>query len=141
MKKGIVMIVVLFGIFSCTKKSETQEPAPIVDSVKTPIVGSDQDPHGCKTSAGYTWSNLRKECVRIFEVGKRLDSNQKDTMSAFVIFDETENKAELFTILEKEPLILERESKNRPWVNSDWQLSKSKGFVLKKGNQVLFLGK
>ena len=62
-------------------------------------------------------------------------------MSAFVIFDETENKAELFTILEKEPLILERESKNRPWVNSDWQLSKSKGFVLKKGNQVLFLGK
>lgn len=141
MKKGIVLLIVLFGIFSCAKKSETQEPTPIVDSVKTPIVGSDQDQHGCKTSAGYTWSNLRKECVRIFEVGERLDSSQKDTMSAFVIFDATENKAELFTILEKEPLILERKNKNLPWSNGDWQLSKSKGLILKKGNQILFSGK
>lgn len=37
-----------------------------------PMVGSDSDVHGCKASAGYTWSNTRNSCVRVWEVGIRL---------------------------------------------------------------------
>lgn len=32
-------------------------------------VGSDRDSHGCIASAGYLWSPLRSECIRLFEAG------------------------------------------------------------------------
>jgi predicted lipoprotein with Yx(FWY)xxD motif len=31
------------------------------------MVGNDTDEHGCKGSAGYTWCDIRKECVREWE--------------------------------------------------------------------------
>jgi hypothetical protein len=52
-------------------------------------VGGDKDAHGCIGSAGYTWSEMKGECIRLFEAGIRL--NPKDdaldqTQSAFVVF-------------------------------------------------------
>ena len=33
------------------------------------LVGADRDEHGCIGSAGYTWSEVRKDCIRLFEDG------------------------------------------------------------------------
>lgn len=140
MKKILFIAVIVFAI-SCAKK-ENQEPVAKVskvDSTTVKTVGADEDSHGCKTSAGYTWSELKHECVRVFEVGTKLDPSQKDAMAAFIIFEG--NKAELFTILEQQPLILERKSEGEPWINGDWKLIPWKGYVLKKGNDILFTGK
>ena len=43
----------------------TQAPQP---------VGNDQDAHGCRASAGYQWSPLLGQCVRLFEQAVRLQS-------------------------------------------------------------------
>jgi hypothetical protein len=54
-----------------------------------PMVGGDSDAHGCKASAGYTYSALKKRCIRVWEDGIRLDPLKADssaTISAFVVF-------------------------------------------------------
>ena len=35
-------------------------------------IGSDRDKHGCIHSAGYTWSEINKTCLRPFELKNQL---------------------------------------------------------------------
>ncbi len=60
------------------------------------IVGNDSDEHGCKASAGYSWSTLKKECIRVFELKMQL-SNSDKTKIAGLIFSEDQLKAEIIT--------------------------------------------
>jgi hypothetical protein len=56
---------------------------------EAPMVGGDSDAHGCKASAGYSYSTLKKRCIRVWEDGIRLDPVTTDssaTISAFVVF-------------------------------------------------------
>ena len=60
------------------------------------LVGGDRDSHGCIGSAGYQWSALTKQCVRLFEQGIRLNpTDAGQTSSAFVLFNADQSKAEL----------------------------------------------
>lgn len=144
-KKAFIFL--LLCTFACNnkevKETETVASAKAEDTVKTtePEVGADEDLHGCKASAGYTWSVLKNDCVRIFEIGTPLQPYQDPTgaqMSAFVIFDG--NKAEIFTQTEK-PFIAERKSEGDRYVYGDWQLIPWKGYVLKKKDTILYTGK
>jgi hypothetical protein len=139
MKKLVVLAVVVILIFSCAKKTETSKESEIKEEVGAPIVGGDSDEHGCITSAGYSWSIIKNECVRVFEIGTRLNpENKQNTSSAFVIFEENGNKAELFVAAEKSSLILERKVEGQPWINGDWQLISEKGYVLKKASEIQY---
>ena len=141
-------------LISCAKKQEMIEGKITVDTVtkdfvvandslKPPIVGADSDSHGCKASAGFIWSELKRKCVRVFEEGTKLSPYDSDKtaaeFAAYVIFEENGNKAELFLPNEK-PLILERKSEGDQYVNGDWQLVPWKGYVLKKGKEILYIG-
>ena len=143
MKKILLFLVMILVSFSCAKQNKGTKIDKGVESKKE-IVGADADEHGCKPSAGYTWSELRKECVRLFEIGTRLNhaetDNKKYSTSAFVLFESNGNKAELFLDTQKEAIILERKSEGQPWVKDDWQLISWKGYVLKKGNEILYIG-
>ena len=120
--KKFALLLSLWLIWSCNQKAETVAPDTIETKTVAPkAVGSDEDSHGCKTSAGYTWSALREECVRIFEVGMRLDPVEPNGMSAFVVMDASAKRAELFTLLEKKPLILTQVSTGK-YTNGDWEL-------------------
>lgn len=143
--RTILGLLVLL-VFACGKKETEQfsnqaDAVPTVDSVlPAPVVGADEDAHGCKTSAGYTWSALKNECVRIFEAGTALrpvDSTGVQ-MAAFVIFDG--DKAELFVQTEK-PLVLMRKAEGEPFTGGQWQLIPWKGYVLKKDGKILYTGK
>jgi hypothetical protein len=86
-------LLLLFCWVACTQNT----PVPS----NPPAAGGDQDEHGCKGSAGYTWSALRNECIRLFESGIRLHAEAKSldtTMSAFVVFpqDGSDAKAEVY---------------------------------------------
>src|SRR5690606_17167292 len=64
-------------------------------------LGTDKDENGCVTSAGYKWSAIRKECIRVFDEGYRLNNisqlkEEGTRFSAFVIFSVDNNKAEIF---------------------------------------------
>ncbi|WP_433829279.1 hypothetical protein [Flavobacterium anhuiense] len=151
MKKVILIVMIVSMVVSCAKKPSGEKvnsqelkkdgvEVTIQDTVKEAKVGADVDDHGCKASAGYTWSTLKKECIRIFE-GTKLshsDDGKKYTTASYVIFDG--NKAELFLDTQKESIILERKSEGEPWVNGDWQLIPWRGYVLKKGADILYTG-
>lgn len=106
MKKSIIAILLTSLIFAgCNsdKKSESQDSSmPDTTSLNTNeqnIVGNDADEHGCKASAGYTWSVLKNECVRIFESGSpfKADGINKDsTLAAYIIMNEKKDSAEIF---------------------------------------------
>ena len=59
------------------------------------IVGADNDKHGCKASAGYQWSELKKECIRSFELPLQL-YNEDKTFGAGVLFAKDSSRAEVF---------------------------------------------
>lgn len=62
------------------------------------LVGVAKDEHGCNAAAGYTWAEVRQNCVRLFEDGVRLNSvtDTAATSSAFVVFASDSTKAEVF---------------------------------------------
>lgn len=68
-----------------------------VDTTKK-MIGVSNDSHGCNAAAGYTWSEVRQNCVRPFEDGVRLNSvtDTASTSSAFVVFSADSTKAEVF---------------------------------------------
>ncbi|MEM9107086.1 MAG: hypothetical protein AAGC96_15640 [Pseudomonadota bacterium] len=60
--------------------------------------GADQSEQGCIGSAGYTWSQLRQECVRLFEVGVPLYNAQDPdaTTVAYMVSGGSAQPLELF---------------------------------------------
>ncbi|MBB5637213.1 hypothetical protein HDF26_004446 [Pedobacter cryoconitis] len=66
----------------------------------TPItlVRTDADDQRCRLSAGsqYQWSNIKKGCIRVFELPFKLRSMDR-TSIASVIFSDDQKKAEVFT--------------------------------------------
>ena len=145
MKKTIILFC-LFITAACAKKQETAEETVIVtDTVqKSSAIANHSDSHGCETSEGYLWSALLQKCVLVSEEGTKLSpydsQNQSTESSAFVIFEKDGNKAELFLPNGKVAIILERKSEGDPYVNGNWQLIPWKGYVLKNGNEILFIG-
>lgn len=74
------------------------------------LIGVADDSHGCNAAAGYTWSEVRSGCVRLFEDGIRLNSvtDTAATLSAFVIFAVDSLKAEVFLPTTEIHSVLER---------------------------------
>ena len=65
------------------------------------IVGNDRDKYGCIGSAGYTWSVLKKECVRSFELTQTdknaIELTSMDNMQKMIVlFSSDKKKAEVF---------------------------------------------
>ena len=135
MFKNSLLFTLLIALFfaSCADKPKPAETVKTEKLPEVPMVGGDSDAHGCKGSAGYTWSVVKNECIRIFETGIRLDAKAKDldkSLSAFVVFksDEDDDKAELYLPNEK-TCILDREKKNGAgkWENDKYVLTQWKG--------------
>lgn len=89
--------ILIFNLISCSKtpQSETQIG-------KATLVGNDRDSNGCIGSAGYTWSEAKKECIRIFESGTAFISYDPSTGAmdstkvAYVVLSNDKSQAEVF---------------------------------------------
>jgi len=98
------------------------------------IVGGDRDEHNCIGSAGYQWSMLKKECIRIFEAGIRLDAIAPDlnkTVSAFAVFKSVSENAqvEMFIPGVKDSILLKKIKKGNEvsWKNASYTLALKEG--------------
>lgn len=138
MKKIFLFSVIIAFSFSCAKKV-AQENKTEAKQEKV-MVGGDSDSHGCKASAGYTWSIIKNKCIRIFEGTKLSHTEDGKTYStaAYVVFEV--NKAELFLDTQKESIILERKSEGDSWTKGNYQLIPWKGYVLKKNGKIIYTG-
>lgn len=147
MKKISLLLFTAILLFSCKwndqEGTETDgENLPL--AVKDSTVVNDKDEHGCLATAGYIWSKMNKECVKGY-TGMPLNpsdkpENEDETLSAFVIFSEDLNKAEVFLPNDAKSIVLTRLAEGKPWVFEDWQLVPWKGYVLKKGADIKFAG-
>ena len=73
------------------KEAETSERKE-----KEPVVGSDKDEHGCIASAGYTWSEVQKDCIRLWEKGVRMNAVDDAGKTLFLVFSPDSTQVELF---------------------------------------------
>jgi hypothetical protein len=98
-----------------------------------PMVGNDVDAHACKGSAGYQWSQVKHNCIRLFEEGIRLNPQPDTTIqsiSAFVLFksQDVQDTAELFLPNDSTQLLLQDKTNGAgKWINNKYQLSQWKG--------------
>jgi hypothetical protein len=103
-----------------------------------PKAGADKDAHGCIASAGYTYSQLKKECIRTFEQKIQLkEIVTKGNYTATVLFNKNQSKAEIFLKDEKTSIILKRTAKGI-WKNAAYTLTQDKGFVLSKNKKHIY---
>jgi hypothetical protein len=96
----------------------------LVFAQKAPVVGGDKDVHGCKGSAGYTYSQIKNDCVRVFEQKIKLNevSTEKGytTMTA-VIFSKDMKRAEIFIPDgAAKSIILTRQGKGKLWKSGSY---------------------
>lgn len=101
MTKKIIYLSAFGLLVSCSSKPETQTAEKPQNQIEeTQSIGGNKDENDCYTSAGYTWSFLKNDCVQLFEVGQRLNPiktpKENAIISAFVILSEDKSKAELF---------------------------------------------
>lgn len=131
MKKHFSILTLTYLLMSCgTPSTQTQDSLSVEKATTPPMVGNDADEHGCKASAGYQWSVLRNECIRIFETGVRLDPVAKDleqSLSAFVVIktDSSDQEIELFVPYDEQTIIVKKEATNK-WKNDKYVLTKAK---------------
>jgi len=108
--------------------------------------GSDIDKHNCKASAGYTFSKIKNNCVKLFEEKiqlKEINPQKSYTSNATIILSKDEKKAELFIPSLKESIILNKipNKKNIIYKKGKYILAKEKGaFIIKESNKIIFNG-
>lgn len=94
-KRSFYLMCVCFLLVSCggsrEKKVEAEDSAE-----KTAVVGNDKDEHGCITSAGYTWCEVQRDCIRLWEKGIRMTSVADAQRTLFLVFSPDSTQVELF---------------------------------------------
>ena len=73
-----------------------------------PMVGNDADAHGCRASAGETFSRLQQRCVRVFDVADiRLPDPENATLAVYAIVSGDRQTAELFWAKLPQPILMD----------------------------------
>ncbi len=89
------------------------------------IIGGDKDSHGCLIAAGYNWSALKNNCIRVWDSGLRVNfiknannSKQQMVISSFLVFNADSSAIEVFTSKEtKKNIILFKNYSSQKWIN------------------------
>ncbi|AKK74634.1 hypothetical protein OK18_20275 [Chryseobacterium gallinarum] len=136
MKKTILLSTLFLGFLTFAQQN-------------TPALGGDRDVHGCKGSAGYTYSQIRNNCVKVFEQKIKLKEVNLDksyhTMTA-VIFSKDMKRAEIFIPDgAAKSIILEKEGKDKIWKSGSYIKDsyvlipyKKKGYQIKKNDVIIY---
>lgn len=136
MKKTILFSLLFLASLMLAQKNPT-------------VVGNDRDVHGCIGSAGYTYSQIKNECVRVFEQKiklKEVDGNKSYSTMTAVIFSRNMKKAEIFIPDgAAKSIVLERQGKSKIWksgkaIKDAYVLVpyRKKGYQIKKNDVVIY---
>lgn len=106
----ITMVFSLSFIFSCDfqiKSGDDYNSQNISNSD-----GNDKDDHGCIASAGFTWSSIQNNCIRLFEDGVRYNpvyqTKNEMVISAFTVKGLNDGYVELFLPNQKHGILLSK---------------------------------
>ncbi len=116
MKKIFLIAFAILVFVSCKCSSDTPKQ---IDN----IVGADQDAHGCKSSAGYVWSEVKQDCIRVWEIGVSLSNIANKENNCFVVFSNDSTNVELFNVSNSKNIIIAQ--KDTYWEGGAYRLTKS----------------
>jgi hypothetical protein len=141
--KKILYFFTLISLFSCDYiLKNPSSDGEMLDSIVKNQVVDDKNENGCDLKAGYKWSNMTKNCVRVFEEGYRLTSIEKDTLgkskNAYFFIDEDSLVAEVFLPDSKESIIFTRESEDQNFKFKNFEFRTKKGYNLYYDEMLLF---
>ena len=118
------MLCTAIAFSACKSNKAGQDTASEAKTEEAAIPGSDKDEHGCVGSAGYVWSEVKKDCIRPFEAGLKI---------TYIVFAADSVQAELYTPESEGSILLERA--DNQWKNDtisvsckngQWSISKQK---------------
>lgn len=145
MKKYLGLMILVFAITSCDyvlKQRDTNVTVKI-DSVPELGIAIEKDKNGCVKEAGYKWSILKDDCIRVVDEGFRLNpindlSNLEASKSAYVLLGEEKLKAEVF--LEELPnsVYFTRKSMDDDFVANKYKLSIKSGYTLSVNDSIIY---
>ena len=146
MKNNLVLVFLFIMFFSCKDTdavivaSDSQEK-----EIDNTIVGANTDSRGCLTTAGYTWSKLKKDCIRLFNSAIRLypktnPATQDALLVSYLILSDDGMEAEVFIPNHDQSLVLIRTNASLPFVFNDYELTAFEGFTLRQNGEVIYLG-
>jgi hypothetical protein len=107
-------------------------------------MGGDKDEHGCRASAGYTFSIIKNDCVRLFEQEIQLDEvgpEDSSISTTAVIFNADSSQVEVFIPGCESGIVLNRTGMEGNYIWKKGRISllqQGKGYVLKKGKKAIF---
>lgn len=64
---GVCQEIVCLAIGCPCAETEESCPRDCAENEETRIIGGDKDEHGCLVAAGYSWCEIKKECLRVWE--------------------------------------------------------------------------
>ena len=146
----IILLIAPLLLTSCEyilRKNDSKDSKN--EDLKNIVLGSDKDKHGCVTSAGYRWSEVKQNCVRIFEEGMRLipandsliyteDYTDQAQLNAYLIIDSIKSTAEVFIAADTSNTIVLKGVEDNIYKNKDWNLTLGKEFKLSKNGITKF---
>lgn len=64
----VVLLIIVFGLagWLITGKIGREGKNDVIEKTEV-VVGGDRDAHGCIGSAGYSWCEIKKKCLRVWE--------------------------------------------------------------------------
>ncbi len=131
-----LLCCVALVVSACSNTKKESKISEQNQQEEIPMVGGDADAHGCKASAGYHWSALKNECIRLFEAGIALEAKAEGLdkgLAAYVVFksDTDDAQAELFLPGEKNAILLEKAQEEGAdmWRNPEYTLIQWKGMI------------
>ncbi|MDR3023198.1 hypothetical protein [Chryseobacterium sp.] len=135
MKKTILLSAMFLGSLIFAQK-------------QTPVLGGDRDVHGCIGSAGYTYSQLKNDCIKTFNQKiklKEVSSDKSYTSMTAIIFTKDMKKAEVFIPDgAAKSIILNKEGKGKIWksgtyIKDSYVLTPyKKSYQIKKNDEVIY---
>ena len=128
--KLVFCMSISLACISCFNITDNKEETPTdkFQAVVNPtpvILGNDSDEHGCKASAGYTWSELLGQCIRVWETGTPVqyeDTTASYKKMVYAIFNADSTQVEIMSINGEHP-ILTQQGSEKQWVSGDKKIN------------------
>lgn len=127
MRKLAFLLLSIAVLISCNNAQKQNESQEAEQEGTEQAIGGDKDEHGCLTAAGETWSELLQSCVKVFEVGVRLNPTEavegEAVVSAFAVFNEDKSKVELFLPVESDEVVILEKAEGEVYQNDVYKFN------------------
>lgn len=144
MKNYFSLLFLLFLLNSCDYIMKSRDSISIKkDTIPELGIAIEKDKNGCVVEAGYKWSIIKDDCIRVVDEGFRLNpiddlSNLEASQSAYVLLNESMLNAEVFLQEMPKSIYLTRKSKEVDFVEKNYKLSIKSGYTLSVNDSIIY---